>query len=107
MSIDILKYASIDGTIPLDEWIKGLGDRRAKARVLIRLDRLELGLEGHWGSVGEGVRELKISEGKGYRVYYAWDGPKMVLLLCGGNKSTQNADIKNARTYWRDYNERK
>jgi putative addiction module killer protein len=107
MSIDILKYASIDGTIPLDEWIIGLGDRRAKARVLIRLDRLELGLEGHWRSVGEGVRELKISEGKGYRIYYAWDGPKMVLLLCGGNKSTQNADIKNARTYWRDYNERK
>jgi len=107
MSIDILKYASTDGTIPLDEWIKGLGDRRAKARVLIRLDRLVLGLEGHWRSVGEGVRELKISEGKGYRVYYAWDGPKTVLLLCGGNKSTQNADIKNARTYWRDYNERK
>ena len=107
MSIDILKYASTDGTIPLDEWIKSLGDPRAKARVLIRLDRLVLGLEGHWRSVGEGVRELKISEGKGYRVYYAWDGPKMVLLLCGGNKSTQNADIKNAKIYWRDYNERK
>ena len=84
-----------------------LRDRCAKARVLIRLDRLVLGLEGHWRAVGEGIRELKISEGKGYRIYYAWDGSKIVLLLCGGNKSTQNADIENARIYWRDYNERK
>ena len=107
MSIDILKYASHDGSIPLDDWLAGLGNRRAKARVLIRLDRLELGLEGQWRSVGEGIRELKIPEGKGYRIYYAWDGPNIVLLLCGGDKSTQNVDIINARTYWRDYNERK
>jgi len=107
MSTDVLKYETVDGTIPLDEWLAGLRDQRAKARMLIRLDRLVLGLEGHWRSVGEGIRELKISEGKGYRIYYAWDGSKIVLLLCGGNKSTQNANIENARTYWRDYNERK
>jgi len=107
MSTDVLKYETVDGTIPLDEWLAGLRDQRAKARMLIRLDRLVLGLEGHWRSVGEGIRELKISEGKGYRIYYAWDGSKIVLLLCGGNKSTQNADIENARIYWRDYNERK
>jgi len=71
MSIDILKYEAVDGTIPLDQWLAGLRGHRAKARVLIRLDRLELGLEGHWGSVGKGIRELKISERKGYRVYYA------------------------------------
>ena len=107
MSITVLKYATFAGTIPVDEWLAGLRDRRAKFRVLIRLDRLQLGLEGHWRSVGEGIRELKITEGKGYRVYYAWDGPKVIFLLCDGNKSTQNADIENARTYWRDYNERK
>jgi putative addiction module killer protein len=107
MSIDILKYETVEGSTPLDEWLADLRDRRAKARVLIRLDRLELGLEGHWRSVGDGVRELKIPEGKGYRVYYAWDGPTIILLLCGGDKSTQNADIENAKTYWRDYNERK
>ena len=94
-------------TIPFDKWLASLRDRRAKARVLICLDRLELGLEGQWHSVGEGIRELKISEGKGYRVYYAWDGSKIVLLLCGGNKSTQKADIENASTYWRNYNDRK
>ena len=105
--MDILKYAAADGTIPLDDWLTGLRDHRARARVLVRLDRLQLGLEGHWRSVGEGVRELKIPEGKGYRVYYARDGPTIVLLLCGGDKSTQNADIENAKAYWRDYNERK
>jgi len=105
--MDILKYEAADGTISLDDWLTGLRDHRARARVLVRLDRLQLGLEGHWRSVGEGVRELKIPEGKGYRVYYAWDGPTIVLLLCGGDKSTQNADIENAKTYWRDYNERK
>ena len=107
MSIDILKYETVEGSIPLDEWLADLRDRRAKARVLIRLDRLELGLEGHWRSVGDGVRELKIPEGKVYRVYYAWDGPTIILLLCGGDKSTQTTDIENAKTYWRDYNERK
>ena len=64
-----------------------------------------------WKVIGvllvKAVRELKIPEGKGYRVYYAWDGPTIVLLLCGGDKSTQNADIENAKAYWRDYNERK
>lgn len=107
MPIVIQKYATVDGFIPFDEWLTGLRDRRAKARILIRLDRLELGLEGHWRSVGEGIRELKITEGKGYRVYYAWDGPKIVLLLGGGDKSTQNADIENAKTYWSSYCERK
>jgi putative addiction module killer protein len=107
MSITILKYERLDGTVPLDEWLSDLRDRRARARVLIRLDRLQLGLEGHWRSVGDGIRELKIPEGKGYRVYYAWDGSAIVLLLCGGDKSTQTADIENARTYWSDYHERK
>ena len=62
MSITIQKYEAADGTIPLDEWLAGLRDHRAKARSLIRLDRLELGLEGQWRSVGEGIRELKINE---------------------------------------------
>ena len=107
MTIEILKYAVKDGATPLDEWLPGLRDQRAKARILIRLDRLELGLEGQWRSVGNGVRELKISEGKGYRVYYAWDGQTIIVLLCGGDKSTQSTDISKAKTYWKDYNERK
>jgi putative addiction module killer protein len=68
---------------------------------------LQLGLEGHWRSVGDGVREMKIPERKGYRVYYVWDGPAIALLLCGGDKSTQGADIEKTKAYWRDYHERK
>ncbi|MCU7916869.1 MAG: type II toxin-antitoxin system RelE/ParE family toxin [Candidatus Thiodiazotropha sp. (ex Epidulcina cf. delphinae)] len=107
MAIEILKYATKDRGIPIDEWLAGLRDQRAKARILIRLDRLELGLEGQWRSVGDNVRELKISEGKGYRVYYAWDGQTIVVLLCGGDKSTQSTDISKAKAFWKDYNERK
>jgi len=65
MSIDILKYETVEGSIPLDEWLADLRDRRAKARVLIRLDRLELGLEGHWRSVGGRRQGTEDSRRKG------------------------------------------
>lgn len=67
--------------------------------------RWRAGLEGNWKSVGEGVRELRIPEGKGYRVYYAWDDDKLVILLCGGDKSSQSKDIERARIYWRKYHD--
>ncbi len=62
-----------------------------------------LGNEGDWRPVGENVRELRIREGKGYRVYYTWDGAAVVLLLIGGDKSTQERDIETAKRYRRDY----
>jgi len=71
--------------------------------VHIRLRRLMLGNEGDWRPVGENVRELRIREGKGYRVYYTWDGAAVVLLLIGGDKSTQERDIETAKRYRRDY----
>ena len=80
-----------------------LRDARAKARILIRLKRVELGNFGDTKSVGEGVNELRISEGQGYRVYYAYVENMLILLLCGGNKSTQERDIKVAKDYWRHY----
>lgn len=100
---EIRKYQDADGKIPFDEWIYALRDSRAKTRVQLRIDRLELGLEGDWKSVGEGIRELRIPVGKGYRVYYAWSGEAIVLLLCGGDKSTQSKDIRQAQHYWRHY----
>jgi putative addiction module killer protein len=81
--------------------MNGLRDIRARQRIHVRLRRLSLGLEGDWKPVGEGVRELRIPEGKGYRVYYAWDGETVVILLCGGDKSTQQRDIDLAKSYWR------
>ena len=80
-----------------------LGDGRAKARILVQLDRLGLGLPGDWKAVGEGVFELRIREGKGYRVYFAREDTAIVVLLCAGDKSTQTRDIELARSYWRAY----
>jgi len=101
--IEIRKYQDRNGRIPIDEWINALRDSRARTRIQLRIDRLEFGLEGDWKSVGEGVRELRIPVGKGYRVYYAWSGEAFVLLLCGGDKSTQRKDILQAQSYWKEY----
>jgi len=101
--IEIRKYCDPSGSIPYDAWLKRLRDRKAKVRIFNRIDRIALGLEGDWKSVGEGVRELRIPEGKGYRIYYAWEGKKLILLLCGGNKTSQAEDIKKAKSYWRNH----
>lgn len=104
--IEVRKYLKENGIAPFDEWISRLRDRQAKARILARIRRLGCGAEGDWKFVGEGVRELRIPEGPGYRIYYAWDGSSLVILLCGGDKSTQRQDIETAKQYWRDYHER-
>jgi putative addiction module killer protein len=99
--VEIRKYCDAQGRVPFDAWMNGLRDIRAKQRIHLRVRRLALGLEGDWKSVGEGVRELRISEGKGYRVYYAWAGASVVILLCGGDKTDQQRDIELAKAYWR------
>jgi len=101
--MDIRKYRLENGDAPFDSWLNSLRDIRAKARILIRLKRIEMGNFGDAKSVGEGVNELRISEGQGYRVYYAQRGKELVILLCAGNKSSQQKDIKSAKEYWRNY----
>lgn len=78
-------------------WLDGLRDRRAKARVQARIDRLELGHFGDVAPVGEGVSELRIFYGPGYRVYFVQRGPVVVILLSGGDKGTQASDIAKAK----------
>ena len=78
-------------------WFKGLKDRRAKARVQARIDRLEMGNFGDVSPVGEGVSELRIHYGPGYRVYFVQRGLVIVVLQCGGDKSSQNSDITKAK----------
>ncbi len=99
--IEIRKYRRADGTIPFDRWMEKLRDERARARILVQVDRMRLGLGGDWKAVGDGVFELRIHEGRGYRLYFGRDGTEIVILLCGGDKGTQRRDIRTAREYWR------
>jgi putative addiction module killer protein len=79
-----------------DRWFRQLKDRRAVARVLVRINRLAAGNPGDVKPVGQGVSELRIPYGPGYRIYYLHDGDQVILLLTGGDKSTQDADIRQA-----------
>lgn len=86
-------------------WLDGLKDQRGRARVLVRLDAAEHGNFGDCASVGEGVSEMRIHFGPGYRVYYAQQGKVVYLLLAGGSKSTQSKDIDRAKAIWREVKE--
>ena len=79
------------------DWLRGLRDKRAQARINIRIERLEEGNFGDHRSVGRGVSELRINVGPGYRVYYVIRERVVVVLLCGGEKATQQRDIKRAQ----------
>ena len=79
------------------KWFNGLKDPRAKARVLVRIDRLEMGHFGDIAPVGEGVSELRIFYGPGYRVYFVQKSSVLVILLSGGDKSSQQSDIARAK----------
>jgi putative addiction module killer protein len=78
-------------------WLRGLADVRAKAKIAARIDRLAHGNPGDVAAVGEGVSELRIHFGPGYRVYFVARGQSVVILLCGGDKSSQATDIKTAK----------
>ena len=77
-------------------WLRALRDRQARARIQVRIDRLQLGLPGDARPVGEGVSELRIDYGPGYRVYFMRRGQEIIVLLAGGDKRTQDRDIKRA-----------
>jgi putative addiction module killer protein len=87
------------------DWLIGLRDRNAKARIEIRIDRLALGNPGDVRPVGGGVSELRISYGPGYRVYFVQRGEVLVILLCGGDKSSQSRDIEAAKVLARQLGE--
>ena len=100
-------YVSEDGRKPFKEWLEHLRDVRGRAKLRIRLDRVRLGNFGDSRSVGEGVNELRVDYGPGYRIYFGQDGARLILLLIGGDKSSQNKDIVRAKELWRDHKERK
>lgn len=89
------------------EWLDSLRDIRARARVLVRIERLAAGNPGDVKPVAEGVSELRINYGPGYRVYFKYQGRELVILLAGGDKSTQPSDIKTALRLARNLQEEK
>lgn len=84
-------------TIVFSEWLRALRDRNAAARIAVRIRRLELGNPGDIKSVGDGVSEMRIDYGPGYRLYLTYTGRTLVILLCGGDKSSQSRDIVQAK----------
>ncbi len=104
--IEIRRYQSENGQVPITNWLRGLRDDRARAQIEIRLKRLIAGNFGDCKPVGEGILELRVDVGAGYRVYCAPHGQTVIILLCGGDKSTQQVDIIRAKEYWSDWKRR-
>lgn len=102
----VVLYLNEDEDSPFENWLNSLRDRKARARIKKRLDRIEMGNLGDFKPVGEGVLELRVDYGPGYRVYFAQAGATIVLLLCGGDKRSQSQDILNAKAYWKDFQRR-
>ena len=104
--MELFRYQREDGGEPFTDWLAGLRDKAAEARIRIRLRRVEAGNFGDCEPVGEGVTELRIHVGAGYRVYFGRHGKTLVILLCGGDKGSQATDIKRAKDFWVDWKRR-
>ncbi len=102
---EIQYYRSPNGKEPFTEWLESIRDKSTQNRIDKRLERLEDGNFGDFKSVGDGVFELRLPFGPGYRIYFGQIDNTLVLLLCGGDKASQARDIERAKTYWREYKE--
>ena len=100
------EYLTKGGRSPFSNWLNDLRDIRARARIRTRLDRLRLGNPGDHAAIANGLLELRLFFGPGYRVYFGLPGKRIVLLLWGGKKDTQQTDINIAAAYWADYRNR-
>jgi putative addiction module killer protein len=100
---EIVVFRAKDGGVPFEAWLDELADQRAVARVLARLARVRQGNLGDCKAVGEGVSELRVDYGPGYRVYFGQQGRTLVVLLCGGDKRTQARDIRLAKQFWHEF----
>jgi putative addiction module killer protein len=103
---EILYYERPDGSCPFGRWFEGL-DAQAAARITTAIERMADDNPGDTKPVGEGVSERRIDYGPGYRIYFGRDGRTIVLLLTGGTKKRQPADIRQAKTLWAEYKRRK
>jgi putative addiction module killer protein len=104
--VEIRHYVTLDGKDVYLDWIRKLRDTTARIAIDRRVNRIELGNLGDHKFCRDGVWELRIDVGPGYRVYYAFSGSELVLLLCGGDKRTQSVDIDRACNFWQDWQRR-
>lgn len=100
---ELIVYQQDRGQRPFDKWFAALRDKKAQSRIIHRLGQVEAGNLGDCKSVGEGVIELRIDVGAGYRIYCGRHGETLVILLCGGDKDSQSADIERAKRFWLDW----
>src|SRR3989338_2080245 len=100
-------YVAQNGYIPFQDWFDSLHDFNAQVIINARLNRRRVGNIGKCASLGLGIDEMKIYYGPGYRIYFARAGSKIILLLCGGDKSTQSEDVRTAYRYWQNYKEQR
>ena len=105
-AIEIRHYITRSGKDAFDDWLSELSDNRTQAKIAARINRLAAGNFGDCKSLGQGLYELRVDWGPGFRVYYAMISQARVLLLCGGNKRTQPADIAKAYEHLTDYKAR-
>jgi putative addiction module killer protein len=96
-------YTDSRGKEPFTAWLENLGDVKATQRIQARLFRVEQGNYGDFKALDDGVFELRCNFGPGYRIYFGEDGKTIVVILFGGDKSTQSKDIETAKAYWQDY----
>jgi len=99
----VVFYQDNAGKEPFTEWIESFREHKTQRRILQRLARVQSGNYGDYKSLRNGIFELRFAFGSGYRVYFGKDGDTIVVLLCGGDKSTQRQDIKQAKAYWKEY----
>jgi len=104
--MELREFLTETGRNPFRKWLHSLRDIRARARIRVRLNRVRLGNLGDCKPIGEGVMELRLDFGPGYRVYFGQEGGFVVILLCGGDKGTQTRDIATAKQYWQSYKRR-
>ncbi|MBK7991400.1 MAG: type II toxin-antitoxin system RelE/ParE family toxin [Comamonadaceae bacterium] len=104
--VEVKAYQDNAGHNPYAEWLAGLTDNKTKARIVVRVNRMAAGNFGDCKPLRDGVQELKIDIGPGYRVYLSRQGPILVLLLCGGDKGDQSRDIERAIEYLKDWKQR-
>lgn len=98
----VITYADDNGREPFTEWLNNLRDSIGRKRIFTRILRLEQGNYGDYKPVGEGVCELRMFFGSGYRIYFGEYENDIVVLLCGGDKDSQENDIQQAKVYWRN-----